>query len=271
MDNCPHQTVICCTEAAKDAILEQLAARGAISQILPFARAYHTPWFEVFCEPMRDYFAGVKIHRGAADLYSCVTAERYPDDADSVRELVATQWARTVRFRETIEAMYRDGVRIFVEAGPRANLCGFIDDTLRGKQYAAIPMNVQHRSGTVQLNHLVAQLCAHGVPVRMAYLYERRSPQAVDLDKAQATAVVPARKPTPLATGLQPIRLPADFALPRREQPAPALLRLRRTETEMETVHIRCVQPQHRCPRRPHKSCSATSRRWTSFSRLRRR
>jgi acyl transferase domain-containing protein/phosphopantetheinyl transferase len=222
MDNCPHQTVLCGTEESLAEIARELQARRGICQTLPFARAYHTPWFEVFCEPMRAYFKGVRLVPTEATLYSCVTAERYPADAEEVRELVAAQWARTVRFREAIQAMHRDGVRIFVEVGPRANLTGFIDDILRGQRYAAIPSNVQHRSGLAQLNHLVAQLAAHGVPVRLGHLYERRAPRAVDLQATSPASEVgaPATRRVKLETGLRPLRLPEDFSLARPPKPA---------------------------------------------------
>jgi acyl transferase domain-containing protein/phosphopantetheinyl transferase len=223
MDNCPHQTVLCGTEESLGALVPQLQARRAICQTLPFARAYHTPWFEVFCQPMREYFRRVDLVPTEARLYSCVTAEPYPDDPDAVRELVATQWARPVRFRETIRAMHRDGVRIFVEVGPRANLTGFIDDILRGERYAAVPSNVQHRSGISQLNHLVGQLAAHGVPLRLTRLWADRAPKALDLDGPSPLPERPASgRRVKLATGLQPLRLAADFAPPRAGKPGKA-------------------------------------------------
>jgi acyl transferase domain-containing protein len=43
------------------------------------------------------------------------------------------QWAEPIRFRETIETMYADGVRVFLEVGPRGNLTGFVDDILAGR------------------------------------------------------------------------------------------------------------------------------------------
>jgi malonyl CoA-acyl carrier protein transacylase len=165
MDNCPHQVVLCGLQEAIDQAVKKLQERRAICQPLPFARAYHTPWFERFCEPLRSYFQRVDIGSPRLDVYSCVTASRYPSDPEAVRSLVSVQWARPVRFRETIEMMYADGVRIFIEVGPRANLTGFIDDILRGREYIAVPSNVSYRSGITQLNHLVAQLTAQGVPM----------------------------------------------------------------------------------------------------------
>ena len=216
LDNCPHQVVLCGTESAIDDCMRELAGKAAVCQKLPFSRAYHTPWFEVFSQPLRRYFDTAKIGPSRVALYSCVTAARYPDDPDQIRELTSVGWARTVRFRETIESMYRDGVRIFVEAGPRGNLTSFIHDILRGKSYLAVPGNVEHRSGILQMHHLLGQLIAHGVPVRLDYLYQRRSPQLVSLSKPAAVKPV-----LPLSGGLQAARLRPDFKLPQREVPAP--------------------------------------------------
>jgi malonyl CoA-acyl carrier protein transacylase/phosphopantetheinyl transferase len=209
MDNCPHQIVLCGTREAIAALQQPLRARGAICQELPFARAYHTPWFEVFCAPLRAYFDRVAVAPPSAiDVYSCVSARRFPADPDEIRTLISTQWAKTVRFRDTVEAMHRDGARIFVEVGPRSNLTSFIDDTLRGRDYIAIPTNVQHRSGLTQLNHLVGQLIAHGVTVNVAHLYDRRAPTVVDLRQPAPVAV---RRRVALKSGLQPMRLPESW------------------------------------------------------------
>lgn len=223
MDNCPHQVVLCGTQEAMAGAIQKLQQQLAICQPLNFARAYHTPWFEVFCEGLRSYFARVDIGASKVDLYSCVTADRFPPEPDSIRSLVATQWARRVRFRETVERMYSDGVRIFVEVGPRGNLTGFLDDTLKGREYIAIPANVMHRSGITQLNHLLAQLSAHGVPMSLERLYERRLPQKVDIGAAAMSSQKPKRSPRsmPLRMGLQPLRLPPDFALPRSKSAQP--------------------------------------------------
>jgi malonyl CoA-acyl carrier protein transacylase/phosphopantetheinyl transferase len=192
LDNCPHQVVICGAEAAIDGMIQALTGRVAICQKLPFARAYHTPWFDVFTEPLRRYFDTVAVGRSGIAVYSCITGRRYRDDPDEVRDIISAGWASTVRFREAIQAMYRDGVRIFMEAGPRDNLTGFIDDILRGKPYLAVPANVQQRSGIQQLQHMLAQLVAQGVPVRLRHLYERRNPS-------------PAAYPPETAAGMQPV------------------------------------------------------------------
>jgi acyl transferase domain-containing protein/phosphopantetheinyl transferase (holo-ACP synthase) len=218
LDNCVHQVVLCGKEPAIDKLMAVLVPKGAICQKLPFSRAYHTPWFEVFSKPLKGHFDRLRIGRANVALYSCVTASPYPQDADEIRSLAAVQWSSTVRFRETIEAMYRDGVRLFVEIGPRSNLTGFTDDILRSKPHAAIPSNVHHRSGIVQLHHMLGQLVAHGVNPKLEHLYALRAPRPID-------EKIKPKRMMALGTGLQPVRLPADFHLPGRavaETPAPS-------------------------------------------------
>ena len=88
-----------------------------------------------------------------------------PVEVEAIRELAISQWTRTVAFRETIEAMYADGLRVFVDVGARGNLAGYVHDILRGKPIFAIAANLPRRSGLTQLNHLVAALFAQGVPI----------------------------------------------------------------------------------------------------------
>ena len=215
LDNCVHQVVLCGHESVIDRLVTVLTPKGAICQKLPFSRAYHTPWFEVFSKPLKQHFDRLRIGNAQTALYSCVTAGPYPHDPEEIRALAAVQWSSTVRFRETIEGMHRDGVRLFLEIGPRSNLTGFTDDVLRSKPHAAIPSNVQHRSGIVQLHHMLGQLVAHGLNPKLEHLYSRRAPRPV-------TEKIKPRRSLALATGLQPARLPAGFALPKPATPHPA-------------------------------------------------
>ena len=101
---------------------------------------------------------------------------------EAIRELAVAQWTQTVAFRETIEAMHADGLRLFVDVGARGNLAGFVEDTLRGKPSFAMAANLPRRGGLTQLNHLVAATFAQGAPLKTDYLYARRRPRAIDWD-----------------------------------------------------------------------------------------
>jgi phosphopantetheine--protein transferase-like protein len=215
MDNCPHQIVLSGPSEAMEAATAELGTHGAICTPLPFSRAYHTPAFERFCDRLGDLFREVALVPPSVLVYSCATAKLYPDDPDAMRKLASEQWAMPVRFRETIEAMYEAGTRIFVEVGPRGNLCGFVDDILRGKSFLAVPANVVHHSGIDQINHLVGLLAAHGVPMRLEALYEHRRPERLSLAPPDAAALeaTHGKRLMTLALGLPILDVDADDRL----------------------------------------------------------
>ena len=218
MDNCPHQVVVAGDPAAVDGLVDRLRKEGAMCEVLPFARAYHTPSFASAVGPIRDFFAATPIRTPKIPLYSCAEGRRMPDDPAAIRELAVAQWTRSVAFRPGIEAMHADGVRVFVDVGARGNLAGFVEDTLRGRPNFAVAANLPRRAGPTQLNHLVASLFAQGVGLDLGHLYARRRPAQVDLDaatEAEGRAV-----PT-LAVGFPVMRLSDELIVRLTARPAP--------------------------------------------------
>lgn len=182
MDNCPHQAVVVGAKASMAKVEAELKARGALFERVPFRRPYHTPLFAPYLGRLDAMFDGAVFRPTALPVYSCTTAAPFPDNPAAIRSLAVAHWAAPVEFTRAIERMYADGIRLFVEAGPRGNLSAFIEDILRGKSFAALPANVQRRPGMVQFNHLIAQLAAHGRPIRWNRLYAEREVPTVDLD-----------------------------------------------------------------------------------------
>ena len=155
-------------------------------------------------------------------MWSCTTAAPYPEDPEELRELLVEHWTSPVRFRETIEALYADGARIFVEVGPRGNMTAFIEDTLRGRPCCAVASDVRRRSGVTQLNHLAGMLAVHDADVDVARLFAHRAVREVDWrSPAGPSAEDPAGVRIPLATGWPMLKL-SDAALDRLGMGRPA-------------------------------------------------
>ena len=203
IDNCPHQVVIAGPDADVDRALVALRARGLLCEVLPFARAYHTPAFAAALEPLRSFFESLPLRPPTTPVYSCSTAGVMAGDIAALRAMAVEQWVRPVEFRSTVEAMYADGVRLFVEVGARGNLAGYVEDILRGRPHFAVAANLPRRSGLTQLNHLVASLYAQGVALRPEALYVRRRPRPVDLSRD----LPPPRPLMALALGFPEMRL----------------------------------------------------------------
>ncbi len=174
MDNCPHQCVAVGETHHIAAVEAALTAQGVIAERLPFKRPYHTPMFEPYMGALRALFTDVPFNVTQTPVYCCSTGDPFPTDPDAIRALAVNHWVTPVEFTRMIETMHADGVRLFVECGPRGNLSAFVEDILRGKPFAAIPANVPRTSGPTQINHMVAQLVAHGVDLNLGHLYEGR-------------------------------------------------------------------------------------------------
>ncbi|MGH3822662.1 MAG: acyltransferase domain-containing protein [Pseudonocardiaceae bacterium] len=222
MDNCPHQIVIGgCAEAAAAAAAE-LQRSGTVCTRLPVNYLPHTPHFAEFATRLREHHSRREAQAGfrapRIPLYSCVTAARYPEDPVAARRLLSDQWSHPVRFRETIETMYADGVRIFVEAGPCGGLTPFVDDILRDRPHLAVPADVEGRPGLTQLAHLVGRLAVHQVPMRLDHLYADRSPARPEVQDRFADRSVRLSADLPMLTLDQQPRPPLAAPLMAREQ-----------------------------------------------------
>ena len=215
MDNCPNQLVMFGAPEAAEKLRESLSAQGAICQVLPFGRAYHTPLFKPMADAFRDYFRDLDFGPGRVPLYSARSAAPFPDDADAIRELTAQQWENPVRFTETIERLYADGYRVFLEVGPSGNLTSFVSDALRHQpDVIAIASDNRRRGSLTELHHALAQLFVAGIVFDPRKLYAQRDIAAMDL-------LAPPRSAKPSAPK-RPLQMP-QVTLPEQwKRPLPA-------------------------------------------------
>ncbi|PYQ09007.1 MAG: polyketide synthase, partial [Acidobacteria bacterium] len=223
MDNCPHQTVVAGSEDAATRLTEELRRRGLLYERLPFDRPYHTPLFGAYSEGLASFFSRWVGAPPTIPLYSCTTRQPFPADLGEIRDVAVQHWMRPVEFQKTVEAMYADGVGIFVEVGPRGNLSAFVEDILRGRPHLAVAADTVNRSGIAQLNHLVGLLAAHGVPMRLDALFARRSPRKLALEKEPGAGAAKRARPMTLKVGWIPVSLSDETAgRLRAAHPAPA-------------------------------------------------
>lgn len=190
MDNCPHQIVMFGSEGDIEDATKQIARAGGIALRLPFDRAYHTPLYESQEEAIRSVYDHMDLGPGHTLIYSCATTRPFPDSPDAIRALAIKQWSSQVRFRQTIENLYSEGVRTFIEVGPNNTLTAFVDDTLRGREHLAIASNSQRLPGLEQLQRLLAKLYVEGMEINLSYLFKFREVRRVELTPALPTVSV---------------------------------------------------------------------------------
>jgi len=218
MDNCANQIVLYGAPDGVARLQKALSALGGICMPLPFDRGYHTPVFAAVSAAFLAYYENIGLGRPKVPLYSCASVGLFPDDVAAVRRLAAAQWSQKVRFRETVLKMHDDGVRLFVEVGPSANLTAFVNDILIDRDYVALSSNVRRRGGVEQLLSVLGQLYVAGRSPALDRLFAARAIEPVAFDGR------PAKKQPPLLDNTMPmLRLDeSDLALVRRLTAAPA-------------------------------------------------
>ena len=160
-DNCPHQSIVCGSEASVAQVIAQLRGDRVLAQELPFRSGFHSPMLAPYVDPVREATARVPLQAPRVPVWSATTAAPYPDEPEAVRDLVIRHLLEPVRFRELALRLHDDGVRVFVQVGV-GSLVGFLDDTLKGREHLTIAAAGPRHDGLDHLRRVAAALWAEG-------------------------------------------------------------------------------------------------------------
>ncbi|MFC8535715.1 beta-ketoacyl synthase N-terminal-like domain-containing protein [Streptomyces sp. NPDC057249] len=206
--NAPGVCVVGGESEACAAVVGGLGAEFSVE--LDYDMAAHAPELAEVREVWR-----AAHHRPTAEVpgvrfYSGATGQAYPLTAESAADAVTAQGMGTIDFAAMVEQAWADGVRVFVEHGPRKLCTGWIKRVLGDREHVAVALDAPRDTGLRQLCLAVAELVVAGVPVRADELLGRL---------ADAAAEPPV--PGPSVT-LSPVPSPR---LPRPEHSVPVLPR----------------------------------------------
>jgi acyl transferase domain-containing protein len=192
----------------------------------PELGAFAETWRQVHCRPTQPV-PGVRFYTHATNTHFALT-----DDA--VADMLTRQAVQTIEFPKVMESAWRDGVRVFIEHGPRAGCAAFARDILGEREHLAVALDTASEPSLVQAVRAAAQLIAAGVPVDRARLARalqdvarapetEAGPQTV-LPAHPAAVRLPAPRPAPVATHDVPVQtMAAAPALPSVFAAVPAL------------------------------------------------
>lgn len=166
-DNCAHQAILCGPQAAIDEAATRLRAARILFEVLPFRSGFHSP---ALAEHVHFYLGQLQrfgFRPVTVPLWSATTCGHYPTADQDVRALFREHLLQPVRFRELVEALYADGVRVFLQVG-FGSLSAFVDDVLAGRPHHAINVVSPHHGGMLQLQRACAAYWVEGGAVDLA-------------------------------------------------------------------------------------------------------
>jgi PfaB family protein len=157
-------------------------------------------------------------------FYSGAWARSYEVDRESAANAVVAQAVDGIDFTALIERAYGDGVRLFVETGPRHTCSRMISRILDGRPHLARSACVRDQDPVSTVLHLVAALSAERAPVDLDALYGHPS---LAVGHREGTGAKSLRFPVGERPKAKPAPKPASRPVPAPApkpvlQPAPA-------------------------------------------------
>lgn len=195
------------------------------SAMQPFAEK----WRQLHTRPVSRIENGPRLYANA------INAAYKPSKA-KVADMLTRQAVTTVDFPATVRQAWEDGVRTFVELGPRDSLTQSIRLTLEGKPHLALATDEIESGDLAQIARLTAALFAEGRTVHIekvaarleaarAHPWRSAPPLPVTRPAQYAPPILPART-TEMPSGKHPFpsapTLPPPVYAAANPQPAPS-------------------------------------------------
>jgi acyl transferase domain-containing protein/3-hydroxymyristoyl/3-hydroxydecanoyl-(acyl carrier protein) dehydratase len=144
-----------------------------------------------------------KMHEGAkVRLYANAINAAYEPTSERAADMLTRQAVDTVDFPPTVEQAWKDGVRTFVELGPRDTLTSALGNILRDKPYRVAATDRIEAADLSQVAELAAFLFAGGRAIRMKPVAEAL--EAARRNRSARPSPWPLTRPVPYAIPVVP-------------------------------------------------------------------
>ncbi len=155
----------------------------------------HVPELAGVREQLRQLYHHPTAEVGGTRFYSCATTGWYHPTPETVADALTTQLLGTADFAGTVRRAWQDGVRVFVEHGPRGLCSEWVQQVLEGRDHLAVALDAPRTGGVRHLVRVVAELLAAGVRVDVDALLQRLSPRSRRPVEADSAASPPPAVP----------------------------------------------------------------------------
>ena len=185
--NSPTQGIVSGLRKAVERVAKVCDSRGWRTKMLQVSAAFHSKFMAPAQKKFRAALDEITFELGLMPVLANVTGDKYPDEPDKARELLASQLTCPVKFVDQIRRLYKTGTRTFVEVGPKNVLTGLVRNVLQDNPFCAAAMDAAagRGNGIADLARVLSLLAVLGYTVELQ-AWERPAPQ-VDEPKMPVT------------------------------------------------------------------------------------
>ncbi|SEU30491.1 Acyl transferase domain-containing protein [Stigmatella erecta] len=162
-ENAPGQGIIAGDIPAVGYVIQWCRANGFEARELPVSHAYHTNIIAAAVPSFRAELQHLSWSAPELPVLSSVHGRYYqaPVQAPLMARHLALQYVLPLQFRQHVRQLHDEGVRLFIESGPKWSLTAFIQATLKGEPYLAQASNHPKTGEAEQFRRLLAFSYVH--------------------------------------------------------------------------------------------------------------
>ncbi|MHA7875447.1 SDR family NAD(P)-dependent oxidoreductase [Roseivivax sp.] len=190
--NAPEQSILSGSRAAIEAARAKAEGEGLSVRLLPVGAAFHSQIVAPAEKRLAGFLNKLPVAAPRFPVYANTTAAPYDPEPKAVRRTLARQLSRPVEFVAEVEAMHRDGARVFLSVGPKAAHAGMVRQILGEADHAAIVTD-DEEGGLKGVLAALGQLLSEGASLDLARLFRGRDARIVALKGAIELPEAPGR------------------------------------------------------------------------------
>ncbi|HWR66747.1 MAG TPA: beta-ketoacyl synthase N-terminal-like domain-containing protein, partial [Bellilinea sp.] len=165
--NSPVQSVIGGSTVGIEKALAAFADAGFQATKIPVSHAFHTKIVAPASGPLKTVISRMSLNAPRIPVVANVTGDLYPTTRAEILEILGQQVASPVQFIKGMQTLYSNGVRAFVEVGPKRVLNALANDNLKDRTDVAILATNHPRKGAVvSFNEALCGMLAAGIQPR---------------------------------------------------------------------------------------------------------
>jgi acyl transferase domain-containing protein len=142
------------------------AIEGSRAMPLGLDMVIHCSAMAPFAEVWRGIHTRETFDVPEVRFYTNAANRAYVPTRKAAAEAITRQALEPIDFPATVRQAWEDGVRIFVEHGPRSILTAAVGKILGDRPHLAVALDPQERRGLRALAESVSKMWVHGLPVR---------------------------------------------------------------------------------------------------------
>lgn len=129
---------------------------------------FHCPISSLFKDNLRKLYYRDVVKKPSIDFYSNYFGQSYILDANNIANAIVGQATSTVNFPRTVEKAWDDGIRYFIELGPKSSLASSISHILKNKSHTSMSLDIENKNSYMQMIFAVAHLWTLGFEVDLS-------------------------------------------------------------------------------------------------------